>query len=72
MTFELDSIVFRPDRPGVRKVLGDLEAQGMELIWQRPLISPAPLRRSGWTPLKGHSEAWPSRSVTRWSRRNDQ
>ncbi|MGH2370215.1 MAG: BlaI/MecI/CopY family transcriptional regulator [Chloroflexota bacterium] len=28
--------VFRPDRPGIRKVLGDLEAEIMELIWSRP------------------------------------
>lgn len=28
--------VFRPDRPGIRKVLGDLEAEIMELIWARP------------------------------------
>lgn len=28
--------LFRPDRPGIRKVLGDLEAEIMELIWQRP------------------------------------
>lgn len=28
--------VFRPDRPGIRKVLGDLEAEIMELVWQRP------------------------------------
>lgn len=28
--------LFRPDRPGIRKVLGDLEAEVMELIWQRP------------------------------------
>jgi len=27
--------VFRPDRPGIRKVLGDLEAEIMELIWAR-------------------------------------
>ena len=27
--------VFRPDRPGVRKVLGDLEAEIMEIIWAR-------------------------------------
>ena len=27
---------FRPDRPGIRKVLGDLEAEIMELVWQRP------------------------------------
>lgn len=28
--------VFRPDRPGVRKVLGDLEAEIMEIVWGRP------------------------------------
>lgn len=28
--------LFRPDRPGIRKVLGDLEAEIMELIWERP------------------------------------
>lgn len=28
--------VFRPDRPGIRKVLGDLEAEIMEVIWARP------------------------------------
>lgn len=27
--------VFRPDRPGVRKVLGDLEAEIMELVWAK-------------------------------------
>ncbi|MBI2322961.1 MAG: BlaI/MecI/CopY family transcriptional regulator [Chloroflexi bacterium] len=31
-----DVNVFRPDRPGIRKVLGDLEAEIMELIWARP------------------------------------
>jgi predicted transcriptional regulator len=36
MTFEPDISVFRPDRPGIRKVLGDLEAEIMELIWARP------------------------------------
>lgn len=33
---DLDISVFRPDRPGIRKVLGDLEAEIMELIWERP------------------------------------
>jgi predicted transcriptional regulator len=33
---ELDIGVFRPDRPGIRKVLGDLEAGIMELVWARP------------------------------------
>jgi predicted transcriptional regulator len=27
---------FHPDRPGIRKVLGDLEAEIMETIWVRP------------------------------------
>ena len=36
MTTEPDISVFRPDRPGIRKVLGDLEAEIMELIWARP------------------------------------
>lgn len=30
-----DLNVFRSDRPGIRKVLGDLEAEIMELIWAR-------------------------------------
>ncbi len=37
MTSEPDISVFRPDRPGIRKVLGDLEAEIMELIWARPV-----------------------------------
>lgn len=37
MTVELDFSVVHPDRPGIRKVLGDLEAEIMELIWARPL-----------------------------------
>lgn len=36
MTTEMDISVFRPDRPGIRKVLGDLEAEIMELVWARP------------------------------------
>jgi len=36
MTSEPDISVFRPDRPGIRKVLGDLEAEIMEYIWSRP------------------------------------
>jgi len=32
----LDISVFRPDRPGIRKVLGDLEAEIMEFIWDQP------------------------------------
>ena len=37
MTSELDFSIVHPDRPGIRKVLGDLEAEIMELIWSRPL-----------------------------------
>jgi predicted transcriptional regulator len=36
MTFEPDITTFRPDRPDIRKVLGDLEAEIMEAIWARP------------------------------------
>jgi predicted transcriptional regulator len=36
MTFEAEITVFRPHRPGIRKVLGDLEAEIMELIWALP------------------------------------
>lgn len=35
MTAEPDMNVFRADRPGIRKVLGDLEAEIMELVWSR-------------------------------------
>jgi predicted transcriptional regulator len=31
----LDLHSFRTDRPGIRKVLGDLEAEIMELIWEQ-------------------------------------
>jgi predicted transcriptional regulator len=36
MNGEPDISTFRPDRPGIRKVLGDLEAEIMEFIWERP------------------------------------
>lgn len=36
MPFELGISTFRSDRPGIRKVLGDLEAEIMELIWAQP------------------------------------
>ena len=36
MSLEPDMNVFRTDRPGIRKVLGDLEAEIMELVWSRP------------------------------------
>lgn len=44
MTPELDFSVVHPDLPGVRKVLGDLEAEIMELIWSRPLDQGTPVR----------------------------
>ena len=37
MSFVPDINTFRTDRPGIRKVLGDLEAEIMELIWERPV-----------------------------------
>ena len=36
MTQEPFLRTFRPDRPGIRKILGDLEAEIMEYIWSRP------------------------------------
>lgn len=37
MTSEPEISTFHPDRPGIRKVLGDLEAEIMEFIWARPI-----------------------------------
>jgi predicted transcriptional regulator len=36
MTQQPTISVFRPDRQGIRKVLGDLEAEIMEIFWDRP------------------------------------
>lgn len=36
MMSEPEITTFRPDRPGIRKVLGDLEAEIMEFVWSRP------------------------------------
>jgi predicted transcriptional regulator len=33
--FEPDISVFRPDREGIRKVLGDLEADVMDYVWEK-------------------------------------
>ena len=44
MTPQLDFSVVHPDRPGIRKVLGDLEAEVMELIWMRPPGQGTPVR----------------------------
>ncbi|MHB8573948.1 MAG: BlaI/MecI/CopY family transcriptional regulator [Dehalococcoidia bacterium] len=37
MTEDLKLTTFRPDRPGIRKVLGDLEADVMEFVWAKPV-----------------------------------
>jgi predicted transcriptional regulator len=37
MDAEPDISTFRFDRPGIRKILGDLEAEIMEFIWTRPV-----------------------------------
>ncbi len=37
MNAEPDISTFRIDRPGIRKILGDLEAEIMEIIWTRPV-----------------------------------
>jgi predicted transcriptional regulator len=36
METDIAITAFYPDRPGIRKVLGDLDAEIMELIWARP------------------------------------
>jgi predicted transcriptional regulator len=36
MATDPDFATFHLDRPGIRKVLGDLEAEIMELVWTRP------------------------------------
>src|SRR6266545_7676155 len=41
---EPDISVYRPDRPGIRKVLGDLEADIMEVVWGRPAGEGATVR----------------------------
>jgi predicted transcriptional regulator len=44
MSEQPDISVFRPDRPGIRKVLGDLEADVMEIVWARPAGSGTTVR----------------------------
>jgi predicted transcriptional regulator len=44
MTPQLDFSIVHPDRPGIRKVLGELEAEIMELIWARPSAQGTPVR----------------------------
>jgi len=34
---KVNNFVFRPQRSGTRKILGDLEAEIMELLWQKPV-----------------------------------
>jgi predicted transcriptional regulator len=47
---EPEITVFRPDRPGIRKVLGDLEAEIMEQVWARTPGQPT-LVRDVWEVL---------------------
>jgi predicted transcriptional regulator len=44
MSPEPDIRVYRPDQEGIRKVLGGLEAEIMELIWTRPAREGATVR----------------------------
>lgn len=50
MAKEPEITVFRPDRPGIRKVLGDLEAEIMEQVWARTPGQPT-LVRDVWEVL---------------------
>ena len=36
MSDDRDVSVFRPHKPGLQKMLGDLEAQIMEVVWKHP------------------------------------
>ncbi|MDB5081679.1 MAG: transcriptional repressor, CopY family [Chloroflexi bacterium] len=56
---EPDISVYRPDRQGVRKVLGDLEADIMEYIWEKV---PAE-RPSGLTVREVYEAFWQNRYV---------
>jgi len=55
---EPDISVFRPDRPGIRKVLGDLEADIMEVIWSRPADKGTTVRDVFEILYKGRSIAY--------------
>jgi predicted transcriptional regulator len=44
MNIEPDISVFRSDRPGIRKVLGALEADIMEFVWELPPGRPIAVR----------------------------
>jgi len=58
MANEPDINVFRPDRPGIRKVLGDLEADVMEVIWARPTDKGTTVREVFEILYKGRSIAY--------------
>ena len=58
MADDLDINVFRPDRPGIRKVLGDLEADVMEAIWERPIGAGITVRDVFEKLYKGRSIAY--------------
>src|SRR6266849_10763766 len=58
MAIEPEINVFRPDRPGIRKVLGDLEADIMEVIWARPADKGTTVRDVFEKLYKGRSIAY--------------
>src|SRR5258708_37986345 len=58
MANEPDITVFRPDRPGIRKVLGDLEADVMEVVWARPTEQGTTVREVFEILYKGRSIAY--------------
>ena len=58
MENEPDISVFRPDRPGIRKVLGDLEADIMEVIWARPAANGTTVREVFEILYEGRSIAY--------------
>ena len=73
-----DFSVIHTDRPGIRKVLGDLEAEVMELIWSRPPDAATPVRevfevlydrrRIAYTTVMNTMTGWPRRGCCAWRR----
>lgn len=72
MDDELEIGPFRSDRPGIRKVLGDLEADVMETIWSRPLDHGTTVREVFEILYKSRSIAYTTvmTTMTRLSKKN--